>query len=209
MVGKTNSFVKDSSTWVEEISKEKLNNEDKLVSFDVVSLYTKIPIDEAINTIKELTNTETAKLVEVCLRSTYFTFQNEFYEQVEGVAMGSPLSPIVANLYMERFERQAIESFPLKPKIWKCYVDDTDVVWPHGEDNLAKFLEHLNKQNNSIRFTMELETKNSLPFLDVLISKREDGSIAHQVFRKKTHTKKYLHANSLHFPLKSLVSSPP
>ena len=50
---------------MEEISKEKLNNEDKMVSFDVVSLYTKIPIDESINTIKELTNTETMKLVEL------------------------------------------------------------------------------------------------------------------------------------------------
>ena len=86
---------------MEEISKEKLNPEDKLVSFDVVSLYTKIPINEAIDTIKDLTNSMKAKLVEVCLRSTYFTFQKEFYEQVEGVAMGSPLSPIVANIYME------------------------------------------------------------------------------------------------------------
>ena len=127
------------------MSKEMLNEEDKLVSFDVVSLYTKIPIYEAINTIRELTNSETTKLVGVCLRSTYFTFQKEFYEQIEGVAMGSPLSPIVANLYMERFERQAIESFPLKPKRWKRYIDDTDVVWPHGTDNLEKFLEHLNK----------------------------------------------------------------
>ena len=52
LVGKTNSFVKDSETWVEEISKENLNPEDKLVSFDVVSLYTKIPVDEAVDTIK-------------------------------------------------------------------------------------------------------------------------------------------------------------
>ena len=134
------------------------------------------------------------------MRSTYFTFQKEFYEHVEGVAMGSPLSPIVANLYMEKFKKEAIEPFPLKPKRWKRYVDDHHVVWPHGEDNLAKFLEHINKQNNRIRFTMELETNNSLPFLDVLISMKEDGSIAHQVFRKKTHTEKYLHANSHHFP---------
>ena len=142
------------------------------MSFDVVSLYTKIPIDEVVDTIKQVTNSETLKLVEVCLRYTYFTFQKEFYEQVEGVAMGPPLSPIVANLYMEKFERQAIESFPLKPKRWKRYVDDTDVVWPHGEDNLVKFLEHLNKKNSSIRFTMEMETNNSFPFLDVLISNK-------------------------------------
>ena len=49
---------------------------------------------------------------------------------------------------------------------------DMDVVWPHGEDNLAKFLEHLNEQNRSIRFTMEMETNNSFPFLYVLISKK-------------------------------------
>ena len=51
LVGKTDSFVKDSATWVEEISKEKLNPAEKLVSFDVVSLYTKIPIDEVVDTI--------------------------------------------------------------------------------------------------------------------------------------------------------------
>ena len=71
----------------------------------MVSLYTKIPVDEAIATIRDLTNVDIAKLVEVCLKSTFFKFQQVFYEQIEGVAMGSPLSPIVANLYMEMFEK--------------------------------------------------------------------------------------------------------
>ena len=200
LVGKISSFVKDSASWIQEISNETLDENDILVSFDVVSLYTKIPVTDAIETIKELTNEETAKLVEVCLRSTYFTFREEFYEQIEGVAMGSPLSPIVANLYMESFERRALDLSPLNPKTWKCYVDDTDVVWPHRRRSLAQFLEHLNNQNNNIKFTMKTEDNRSLPFLDVLVSRNKDRSISHQEFRKRTHTDRYLHDNSHHFP---------
>ena len=80
---------------------------------------------------------------------------------------------------MESFEKVAIDSFPLKSKRWKCYVDDTYVVWPHGKEELDRFLGHLNNQNNNIRFTMEIENNMSLPFLDVLISKNDDGSISH------------------------------
>ena len=105
LVGKTNSFVKDSTSWVQEICDVSLDIGDILVSFDVVSLYTKIPVDEAIATIIDLMNVDVAKLVEVCLKSTFFTFQQIFYEQIEGVAMGSPLSPIVANICIAMFEK--------------------------------------------------------------------------------------------------------
>ena len=149
---------------MQEICNESLDTGDILVSFDVVSLYTKIPVDEAIATIRDLTDVDTAKLIEVCLKSTFFTFQQVFYEQIEGVAMGSPLSPIVANLYMEMFEKRDVDLFPLKPKRWKRYVDDTGVVWPHGINTLNHFLEHLNNQNNNIKFTMEIEENNKLPF---------------------------------------------
>ena len=116
-----------------------------MVSFDVVSLFTKIPLNEAIEFIPEVTDLETIKFVEVYLYSTFFNFQEEFYEQTSGVAMGSPLSPIVANLFMEKFENKALEAYPLKPKMWKRYVDDTNVIWPHGEQELSRFLEHLNR----------------------------------------------------------------
>ena len=60
--------------------------------------------------------------------------------------MGNPLSPVVANIYMEHFEALAIESARLKPATWLRYVDDTFVVWNEGMDKLQDFLEHLNNQ---------------------------------------------------------------
>ena len=102
--------------------------------------------------------------------------------------MGSPLSPVVANLFMEDFESKALASSRLLPKLWKRFVDDTGVVWSHGPDKLDRFFSHLNNQSAAITFTMEKEDNGCLPFLDVLISKKVDGSFSHQVFRKKTQT---------------------
>jgi len=116
LVGKTSSYIKDSNQFVNFIKNTTVDPEDKLVSFDVVQLFTKIPLDEAIQVVKEVADPQTAKLAEICLRSTFFSFQGEIFEQTSGVAMGSPLSPIVDNLFMEKFETKALDSFPLKPK---------------------------------------------------------------------------------------------
>jgi len=181
-----------------------LKPEDILISFDIVSLFTKIPLDEAIQVVKEVTNPETTKLTEVCLRSTFFSYQGEFYEQTSGVAIGSPLSPIVVNLFMENFEKRALDSYPLKPTRWKRFIDDTNVLWLHGKEKLDKFFQHLNNISNDIKFTMELEENNSIPFLDVLINRKQDGSLGHTIYRKNTHTYNYLHSNSHHHPNQKL-----
>lgn len=64
-----------------------------MVSFDVASLFTKVPVLEALNLISKLVDPETLKLIELCLTTTFFTFQGICYEQTEGMAMGSSLSP--------------------------------------------------------------------------------------------------------------------
>lgn len=86
--------------------------------------------------------------------------------------MGSPLSPVVANLFVEQFEKRALDSYPLKPTSWKRYVDNTNVKWPRGNDELNKFFRHLNSLSENIKFTMEVEENKSIPFLDVLITKK-------------------------------------
>ena len=72
------------------------------------------PYTEKVHTKTE-TQQHIMDLLGLCLRSTYFTFRGKFYEQVEGAAIGSPISPIVANLYMEDFETRAIQSSPNPP----------------------------------------------------------------------------------------------
>ena len=86
--------------------------------------------------------------------------------------MGSPLSPVLADIYMEYFEEMALGSTSLKPSMWLRYIDDTFILWPHQED-VKILLDHANSIRPSIQFTMEKEQDNKLPFLDVLVTRTE------------------------------------
>ena len=139
------------------------------------------------------------QLTELCLRSTYFKFQSKFYEQTDGAAMGSPLSPIIANLFMEHLQEEAIQSAPSQPTVWTHYVDDTFVIWQHGDEEVARFQRHLNRQSPSIQFTMEREKEGRIAFLDVLVSKDGDR-LSTTVYRKPTHSDRYIPFHSHHHP---------
>ena len=183
-----------------------------MVSFDVVNLFTKVPINEAISIVSELLHKDTTlvertnlppdiitDLLKKFLTTTFFKFGDNFYQQTEGAAMGSPLSPVVANIYMEYFENLAIKSTTKKPTIWLRYVDDTFVIWRHGKEQLKGFLEHLNSIKDNIKFTMEEEKQGQLHFLEVLVE-RVTQQFHTSVFRKPTHTDSYIHYNSNHHP---------
>ena len=108
------------------------------MSYDVKALFTSVPTKPATNIIKKLPGKDQVLqhripmtveniicLLEFCLNCTYFMFQGKYYEQLEGAAMGSPISHIVANLHMENFEVEAITSAQHPLYLWKRYVDDT------------------------------------------------------------------------------------
>ncbi|CAK1594055.1 unnamed protein product [Parnassius mnemosyne] len=112
--------------------------------------------------------------------------------------MGSPVSPIVGDIFMEDFEEKALLTAPITPSFYKRYVDDTFTILP--SDKVTAFLEHLNSINSKIQFTMELEANNSLAFLDVLVIRNPNNTVGHTVYRKKTHTNRYLNGESHHHP---------
>ena len=87
--------------------------------------------------------------------------------------MGSQVSPIMANIFMEDFEKKALSGSSMAPKLWKRYVDDTFVIWALGINRLHEFLEYLNSINPSIQFTTATQDSNqSLPFLDIFKTKK-------------------------------------
>jgi hypothetical protein len=69
--------------------------------------------------------------------------------------MGSPLSPVIANFFMEDVEKKVLEQVTHNPVCWFRYVDDTFVIWPHGRVKLTEFLNHLSGFYTDIQFTME------------------------------------------------------
>ena len=152
--------------------------------------------DDSFEEVTTLTPDRISELLEVCLGSTYFSYQGEYYEQREGAAMGSPVSAIVANLYMEFFEKLAISTSPVKPRIWKRYVDDIYCIIEKGSERV--FLNHLNSIRPQIQFTMELPVDGTLAFLDCSLHRRIDGRLEINVHRKKTHTDRYLNFRSHH-----------
>ncbi|MCP4473276.1 MAG: hypothetical protein GY821_01625 [Gammaproteobacteria bacterium] len=113
--------------------------------------------------------------------------------------MGGRLSPLVADLFMCNFEEKLLAMTQKKPLIWWRYVDDVFCIWPHAIQDLDEFLKQMNQLHPSIKFTLELERNGSLSFLDVKIT-RIEGTLVTDVYRKPTHTNRYLHFSS-HHPL--------
>ena len=130
------------------------------------------------------------------VETNYFGMGSNIYQQEEGLAMGSPLSPVLANIFMEYLEEMALGSTSLKPCMWLRYVDDTFILWSHQED-VQTLLDHVNSIRPSIQFTMEKEQDNKLSFLGVLVTRIEQG-FRSSVYCKPTFIGQYINFNSHH-----------
>ena len=178
-----------------DFNKELLDQNASLVmgSLDVDALFTRIPLDETINIgvnelfknsneVSKLSKTDVHDLLNLATKELLFLFDGEYYYQTDGVAMGSPLGPSLANLFMSYHEQ-----------IWL----DVDDIFILGEniEHIVKFKEYLNSKHQNINFTSELECNGKLPFLDNLID-RKDGKFITSVYRKPTFTGVYTHYQS-------------
>ena len=180
-----------------------------MVSFDEASLFTNVPLEGTIEIIlkriymkKEITanipKQEMKELLILFTKKLHFTFNNETYIQVEGVAMGSPLGPVLANIFGVELDTSVIPNLSNKVKLRKRFVDDKFCL--ARLEYIDNILLALNSFHKNIKFTFEIEKDNTSPFLDILII-RKPGKIKTAVYRKKTCTD--LHMNWYSFVPKS------
>ncbi|BHF81595.1 hypothetical protein SprV_0802472700 [Sparganum proliferum] len=184
--------VKSAEEFLSRIKRLEVEADEVMVSFDVISLFTSIPPALAIDTIdgflrekydetdQQLKRVHIIQHLELCLK-TFFTFNGQVYEQKKGTPMGPPLSGLIAEAVLRRLEQLVFSSYP--PKFWARYVDDTFVIIKRSDVQTSKAL--LNSIFPDIQFTMEEELNNQLAFLDVQVTKLEDGKIRTTVYLKK------------------------
>ena len=141
LTGKSEYTVTNSAHFVSTVSNETILDNEIMVSFDVESLFTNVPIDAAVQAA------------------------------------------------LQKLEEQAITTLSYDPRIWKRYVDNTFTIL--DRENVNDFLQHLNNQQPSIRFTMETEKDNKLTFLDTAVLRETDGHLTTSIYRKPTHTDPY------------------
>ena len=198
--------LKDSEEFVNKMKEVRVEEDEELVSFDVVALYPSVPQEEAIEIVRqelfadeELENVSAenvVRLLKICVGKTYFTFRGKIYEQVDGLAIGAPTSGFLADIFMNKLEKEAMETFSDPPRVWWRYVDDVLAIVK--KDNKQKYLDHLNSRHERIKFTMEEMKDQKISFLDTEVKIREDRGVEFTIYRKPTHTDQYLMYNSNH-----------
>ena len=171
---------------------------ENFLLYDVTSLVTNIPlpgtIDIAINFIfnhnpnLNITKKELKKLFLSATSQTHFFFHSKFYNEIDGVAMGSHLAPILAIIFMSFYKSKWLNEYNLnKPKFYLRYVDDILAAFDNEQDSL-NFFNFLNNRHPNIKFTIEKQVNHSIAFLDVFISGINNQNLTLQTYHKSTYT---------------------
>ena len=200
-IAKSEFTIESTKDFVQKIKRKKIEKEFEMISFDVVSLFTSVPLDFTIGIILDkiynqkliatkLTRDEMKSLLEICTKEMHFSFDGSIYRQVNGVAMGSPLGPVIANIFMVELEKRLIPTMSEKISLWFRYVDDTFTFIKKGQ--VDSVVEVLNGFHEKIKFTFEKEVDGCISFLDVKVIKKSDDSFDTDIYRKKTDTNVYL-----------------
>ena len=224
----TSSYIRDTTDFVNKIEEFKNNiNKSKdfyIVTMDVSSLYPNIDHEEGVAACREalerridksVPSDVIADLITFILKSNTLSFDDKFYHQIKGTAMGTPMAVNFANLFMSKFETDLLRDYQKEyhkgPVMWIRYIDDIFFVWDHDQDTLKHFLSYCNSYatknsyNSSIKFTMEY-SRSDVVFLDTKV-KKHDGALITELYSKPTATHTYLHKLSDH-PTHTLRANP-
>ena len=208
---KIKSYIRDTTDFIQKLENlPKLSENVILCTLDVSSLYTNIPNVEGRVAVArflrryrvkgkgpEPSNTSICQMLNMILTMNNFKFGGEDYLQTAGTAMGTRVAPTYANIFMSDFEDKIVYSYQKQPVFWGRFIDDIFLVWEHGEEELLRFIQHLNTVHETIKFTHEY-SHTRVNFLDVWAIKDQQGYMNTDLYTKPTDSNNYLHFYSAH-----------
>ena len=201
------SFIRDTSDFLLKLQDiRNLRGDEMLLTLDVTSLCTNIPNEEGtMATLRALRQPRPGdiqpsnlSLIEMLAKvlSYNFQFDGKNYLQTGGMAMGTWVAPSYANIFMNDFEEKHVYTHHLQPLAWYRYIDDIFCLWQHGEEELEKFITHLNSVHETIKFTIE-KSRTSVSFLDTEVH-LDNNNIHTTLYVKPTDRNNYLPFDSAH-----------
>lgn len=203
------TYIKDTYDFVEKIRGQKIPKNAILCTGDVSSLYTNMKIDRILTTTKlALENSPLSgrpdkhllSLLEITLRNNDFTFNNEYFLQICGTAMGKTYAPALADIYLEEFDQKAMHGFKIKPMLFWRFLDDIFFVWLGSVDELKEYENYLNSILDGIKITLTY-SDDKVNFLDTTVYKHyeiEHDTLLTRIYFKDTDTHQLLHTHSFH-----------
>lgn len=181
-----------------------------LFSFDVVNMYNEMQlplISQAMRTFSQQHNLPhfITDLVDWILRNNYFAFENNYYQQLYGMAMGTNMAVLVANVFMTiHFEQHPLVQTQIRDtiRLYRRYVDDIFGIWTGTPDALHNFFNAANTMIPGIHFTLVTST-HSIEFLDLNIFFNNNMNLQTKTHQKTLNTYTYITNASYHpTPLK-------
>lgn len=204
------AYVRDTYHFIEMVKGLRIPSDFYFFSMDVESLYTNIPIVAGIACVKKVfekfpdpnrPDEELLKLLEINLTRNDFMFDNKFYLQIKGTAMGKKFAPAYANIFMANWEQEVFLKCKKKPECYLRYLDDIWGIWIGSEEEFVEFVGVLNSHDPSIQLKTELN-KDSIDFLDTTVFKGsnflKNSKLDIKVYFKSTDTHALLHRKSFH-----------
>ena len=178
---KQDSYLKDTTDFLNFIESTKLPKNTVLVSMDVTSLYTNIPHEEGVTTVchayedfygdkAPIPTKYLREILYLILTENSFLFCGSNYLQTHGTAMGTKMAVAFANIFMARIERQILSQSCIKPLFWKRYIDDVFSLWNTSLDKIESFVKKANNFHSTIKFTAEM-SQTEITFLDTKVYK--------------------------------------
>lgn len=204
------AYLKDTYHFIEIVKSLQIPSNSYFFSMDVASLYTNIDITSGLNAVKKCfarypdpkrPDAELLQLLEINLTRNDFVFNEDFYLQIKGTAMGKRFAPAYANIFMANWEEEVFEKCQKKPFYYLRYLDDIWGIWTGSKVEFKEFLDTLNSHDASIQLEAQIDEQ-SIDFLDTTVYKGLDFHNTHKldikVFFKKTDTHALLYSTSFH-----------